>query len=68
MFYHLIPDNQGPTVLSCLLTFVQLTWEVDNGWFLLVFDDFFMEFIDIKPAYIRGWSGGVWDGVSGDKA
>ena len=26
---------------SYRLAFVQLTWQVDNGWFSPVFDDFF---------------------------
>ena len=41
-------------MLSYLLALVQLTWQVNNGWFLPVFDNFFMEFINIGPAYIRG--------------
>ena len=42
------------TVFSYLLAFLQLTWQVDNGWFLPVFDDFFMEFINVGPMYTRG--------------
>ena len=26
-----------------------------GSWFSPVFDGFFMEFINIKPAYIKGW-------------
>ena len=50
--------------LSCLLAFVQLTWQADNGWFSPVFDDFVMEVINIGPACIRGWAGGAqgWSG------
>ena len=44
---------------SHLLVFVQLTWQVGNGWFLAVFMIFFMEFINIGPVYIRGWVGWV---------
>ena len=29
---------------------------------------FFMEFINIGPAYIRGWVGGVQGGVGGGKS
>ena len=43
-----------------LLAFAQLTWQLDNGRFLLVFDDFFMEFINIGPVYRKGWVGGAW--------
>ena len=32
------------------------------------FYDFFMEFINIGPVYIRGWEGGAWDGVGGGKS
>ena len=52
-------------ILSYLLAFVQLTWQVNNGWFLPVFDGFFMEFINIGPVYIRGWMGGAWGGIGG---
>ena len=31
---------------------------VDNGRFSPVFDDFFMEFINNGPMYIRGWARG----------
>ena len=55
-------------ILSYLLVFVQLTWQVDNGWFTPVFDDFFMEFINIGPAYIRGWVGGYGSWVGGGKS
>ena len=41
-------------ILSYLLAFVQLTWQVDNGWFSPVFDDFFKEFIIIRPVGERG--------------
>ena len=47
-------------ILSYLLAFVQLTWHVDNGWFLPVLKIFFMEFINIGPAYMRRWAGGGW--------
>ena len=47
-------------ILSYLLAFVQLTWQVDNGWFLPVFGIFFMDFINIGPVYIREWVGGAW--------
>ena len=51
-------------ILSYLLAFVQLTWQVDNGWFLPVFDNYFMEFINIAWAsvykgWVRGWVGWV---------
>ena len=54
-------------MLSFLLAFVQLTWKVNNGWFLLVFDDLFMEFINIAigPTYIAtgvGRRGAGWGG------
>ena len=42
-------------MLSYLIAFVQLTWQVG---FSSVFDDFFMNFIIIGPAYIRAWVGG----------
>ena len=48
--------------------YVHLTWQVDNCWFLPVFDDFFMEFINIGPVYIRGWAGLAWGGVGGGKS
>ena len=41
---------------------MQLTWQVqyiDNGWFLSVFEEFFMEFINIGPAHIQEWVGGM---------
>ena len=31
------------------------------------FDDFFMELINIGPAYISGWAEGVQSGVDGGK-
>ena len=40
---------------------------VDNGWFLPVFD-FFIEFIDIGPAYVRGGQEGHRGGVGGGKS
>ena len=46
--------------LSYLLAFVQLTRQVDNDWFLPGFGNFFMEFINIGPVYIRGWGGQWW--------
>ena len=46
-------------ILSYLLAIVQLTLQVDNGWFSPVFYDFLMEFINIGPVYIRGWAGGA---------
>ena len=46
------------SIIIAILAFVQLTWQVDNGWFLPVFDDFLTEFIYIGPAYKRGWVGG----------
>ena len=55
-------------ILSYLLAFVQLTWHVDDGWFLPVFDDFFMDFINIGPAWIRGVREECGDGVSGGKS
>ena len=53
-------------ILTYLLAFVQLTWQVDNGWFSPVFD-FFMEFINSGPAYVRGGWEGCGDGVGGGK-
>ena len=47
-----------------LLVFVQLTRQVDKGWFWPVFYDFCMEFINIGPVYIREWVGGVWGMVA----
>ena len=32
------------------------------------FYNFFMEFINIGPVYIRGWVGGAWGGVGGGKS
>ena len=32
------------------------------------FLQFFMEFINIGPVYIRGWAGGAWGGVGGGKS
>ena len=55
-------------MLSYLLAIVQLTQQVDNGWFLPVFYDFLMEFINIGPVYIRGWVGGVRGGMDGGKS
>ena len=55
-------------ILSYLLAFAQLTWQVDNDWVLPIFDDFFMEFVNIGPAYMRGWVGGAWGRVSGGKS
>ena len=51
-------------MLSYLLAIVQLTRQVDNGWFSPVFTIFLMEFINIGPVYIRGWAGGArgWGG------
>ena len=37
------------------------------GWFSPVFDDFFMEFINIGPVYIKGWTGGCGGSVGGGK-
>ena len=50
-------------ILSYILAFVQLTWQVDNCWFSPVLDDFF-KFINIRPAYIKQWLGGMqgWGG------
>ena len=50
-------DNN--VILSYLRAFLQLTWQIDNGWFSPVFDNFFVEIINIGLAYIRGWVGGV---------
>ena len=47
-------------MLSYLLAFVQLPWQLDNGWFLPVFDNFFVEFINMGPVYIREWVGRAW--------
>ena len=47
---------------------MQLIWQANDGWFSPVFDDFFMEFINIGPVYIRGWVGGARGGVDGRKA
>ena len=33
-----------------------------------IFGQFFMELINIGPAYIRGWEGGVWGDVGGGKS
>ena len=51
-------------ILSYLLAIVQLTRQVDNGWFSPVFTIFLMAFINIGPVYIRGWVGGAqgWGG------
>ena len=51
-------------ILSYLLAIVQLTRQVDNVWFSPVFYDFLIEFINIRPVYIRGWVGGArgWGG------
>ena len=54
-------------ILNYLLAFVQLTWQVDNGWFFPAIDDFFMEFINIGPAYIKEWVGEAQGGMGGDK-
>ena len=54
-------------ILSYLLAIVQLTRQVDNGWFLPQFFTIFLtEFINIGPVYIRGWVGG--GGVGGGKS
>ena len=61
----MVPDSFiDIIILIDLLSFVQLTWQVDNGWFSPLLDDFSMDLINIGPAYIRGWAGGVqgWDG------
>ena len=42
-------------ILSYLLAFVQLTWQIYNGWVSPVYWMFFMECINIQQAYIRGW-------------
>ena len=56
------------SLISYLLVFVQLTRRVDNGLFSPVFDNFFMIFINVGPAYIRGWGGRVCRGrVGGGK-
>ena len=47
---------------------MQLTWQVDNGGFLPVFEDFFMEFINCWLAYIREWVGGVGGWICGGKS
>ena len=60
---HAITYN-NTIAIHCYLASCQLTWQVVNGWFLPVFDDFFMEFINIRPAYIRGWVVG-WVGGGG---
>ena len=52
-------------ILSYLLAFVRLTWQVDNGWFSPLFDIFFMEFINIGAAFIRAL-GRRGTGVGGD--
>ena len=54
-------------MLSYLLAFVQLTWQVDNGWFSPVFDDFLMEVINIGPAYSYKGMSGKCGGVGGGK-
>ena len=53
-------EHNNTYLASYLLAFVHLTWLVDNGWLSPVFDEFFMEFINIGPAYIRDWVGGAW--------
>ena len=55
------------TVLNHLLAFVQLPWQVDSGWFRQFLTIFFMEFINIGLAYIRGGRGGVGGGKSLNK-
>ena len=55
-------------MFSYLLAFIQLTWQVENGSFLSVFDNFFKEFISIGPEYIRGEWEGCRGGVSSGKA
>ena len=54
---HRYSDNRGPTVLSYLLAFVQLTKKVNNGWVLPVFDNFLKFIILGQHTYIRGWVG-----------
>ena len=63
---HAITYN-NTIAIHCYLASCQLTWQVVNGWFLPVFDDFFMEFINIRPAYTRGWVGEARDEVGGGK-
>ena len=40
---------------------------MDNGWFLAVYN-FFMEFINMGPVYIRGGQEGRRVGVGGGKS
>ena len=61
-------EHNNIIILSYLLAIVQLTWQVDNDWFLPVFDNFFMEFIVIGPAFISGWVGGARGGMGGGKS
>ena len=49
-------DSLSIIVLNYLLAFVQLTWLIDDWWFFPMIIS--MEFINIGPAYIRGWAGG----------
>ena len=51
-------------LLSYLLAFVQLTWQVGFHQFLTIF----MESINIGPANIRGYVGGTRGGVGGGKS
>ena len=51
-----------------VLAIVQLTRQVDNGWFSPVFYNFLMEFINIGPVYIRGGQEGRRGGVGCGKS
>ena len=46
-------------MLSYLLAFVQLTWQVDNGWFCQFMMIFLIEFY-IGLMYVRGCETEVW--------
>ena len=53
------------TILSYLLAFVQLTWQVDDGWFSLFSDYFFRGIHYFGPASIKGGWVGEMQGWSG---
>ena len=50
-------------ILCCLLTFVPLTWQVDDGWFSPVLA-IILKFSNTGSSCIRGWVGKElgWDG------
>ena len=50
IFYSKFPG--GIIIVSYLIAFVKLTWQVDNGWFSQVIDNFFMEFTNIEAVYV----------------